>query len=159
MITKKVLLWGMVCCLAACGFTPMYSGEDTDIYVKPISGINGIELRNALWTKFGGRNDVNAKYVLDVKLDKPSTQYKALEQTGDASWQEISLTATYVLTCDGDVIASGTEKASESYTFVPYMVASNAAYNNAVNNTIQVLSEKIGTRAIAETHKYSSEKK
>ncbi len=152
---KKICLLFVLFIMSACGFHPMFSGQDTNIYVEPISGINGIELRNALWTKFGGQHNPDATYKLTVKLSSPNTQYKALERTGDATWQEISMTATYVLTHDGTQIASGTEQAAESYTFVQYLVASNASYNNAVKNTINVLAEKIGTRVIAETLKYS----
>lgn len=143
--------------LAACGFQPMYTSRDTDIYVAPISGINGIDLRNGLNAKFGGVRDANAKYTLTVNLKNPVTRYKALESTGDATWQEIVLTASYTLTADGKQIARGTESASESYTFVRYLVAANASYNNAVQNIIQVLSEKIGTRVIAETYRYEQQ--
>ena len=80
-----------------------------------------------------------------------------MESTGDATWQEIVLTANYTLTADGKQIARGTESASESYTFVRYLVAANASYNNAVQNIIQVLSEKIGTRVIAETYRYEQQ--
>lgn len=152
---KKYILFLL---LSGCGFTPMYSGQDTDIYVPPISGINGIELRNALNAKFGGAHESDATYKLVVKLDKPVTRYKALNPTGDATWQEISINATYTLS-QGDVtIASGRESASESYTFVRYLVAANASYNNAVRNTINVLAEKIGTRAIAETYHLTQQK-
>ncbi len=153
---KKFLLPVVFLSLSACGFTPMYSAQDTDIYVSPISGINGIDLRNALWAKFGGQRDPDAKYQLNITLNNPVTQYKALGQAGDATWQEISLTAHYVLLCDGVNIASGSESAAESYTFVRYLVASNASYNNAVQNTIRVLADKISARAIAETYKYST---
>ena len=156
---KKFLLIAMLVIMAGCGFKPMFSGQDTNIHVEPISGINGIELRNALWAKFGGQHDENATYRLTVKLSAPNTQYKALKRTGDATWQEVSLRATYVLTHNGEQIATGTESAAESYTFVEYLVASNASYNNAVKNTINVLAEKIGTRAIAETYKYSHQDK
>ena len=152
---KKFLLCLTLLCITACGFKPMFSGQDTDIYVAPISGINGIDLRNALWAHFGGQHESTASYTLDVSLQNPITQYKALEQTGDATWQEIILTATYVLSYNGTEIASGTASASESYTFVRYLVASNASYNNAVQNTIRVLAEQIGTRVIAETYKHS----
>ena len=142
-IMKRILAIICVVLCAGCGFRPMFSGADTDIYVAPISGINGIELRNALNAKFGGVHDRTAKYTLTVNLSEPYTKYKALEPTGDATWQEI--------VARGDVqIARGTESASESYTFVRYLVAANASYNNAVQNTITVLAEKIGTRAIAE---------
>ena len=149
---KKIILSLLV--LAGCGFTPMYVGRDSDIYVSPIRGINGIELRNALNAKFGGVHDEKAKYTLTVNLSEPVTQYKALEQTGDATWQEISMSATYKLTdtISGTVLATGTERASESYTFVRYLVASNASYNNAVKNSLTVLADKIGTRAITATH-------
>ena len=152
---KKILLLFVLFAVSACGFKPMFSGQDTDIYVEPISGINGIELRNALWAKFGGQRGPDATYKLLIKLNAPNTMYKAIEQTGDATWQEVSLVATYTLMRDGEQIARGTERAAESYTFVRYLVASNASYNNAVKNTISVLAEKIGTRAIAETYKYS----
>ena len=134
----------------------MYSDNDTDIYVAPIaSGINGIELRNALNTYFGGQKESNAHYTLDVVLDDPTTKYKALEATGISTWQEIVMTAKYTLRAGDTVIATGKESASESYSFVRYLVAANASYNNAVKNTITVLAEKIGNRAIAETYKHA----
>lgn len=153
---KKIIL---LLFLSACGFKPMFSGNDTDIYVAPISGINGIELRNNLNAKFGGQKESNATYTLVVNLSNPSTKYKALETTGDATWQEINVSASYVLSCNGEKLVSGSERASESYTFVRYLVASNAAYNNAVSNMINVLSEKISAKVIAATSQYESKNK
>lgn len=147
---KKLLL---LLFLTACSFKPVFSGNSTDIYVAPISGINGIELRNSLNAKFGGMHEQNAEYTLEVNLQDPITQYKALERAGDAVWQEVKLKATYVLKQGNNVIAKGTESASESYTFVRYLVAANASYNNAVMNTIHQLSDKIGVRVIAEIQK------
>ena len=145
--------------LTACSFKPVFSGNDTDVYVAPISGINGIELHNALNANFGGMHEQNAKYTLTVDLKNPSTRYKAFERTGDASWQEVKLNASYVLKEKGKEIARGSESASESYTFVRYLVASNASYNNAVMNTIHVLAEKISMRVITETQKNNADKK
>lgn len=155
---KKIIL---LLCLTSCGFTPMFVGNDTDIYVAPIKGINGIELRNALNAKFGGAHDESAKYTLTVNMGSPVTQYKARELTGDATWQEVSLTATYTLTetSSGRILVKGSENASESYTFVRYLVASNASYNNAIKNSLVVLSEKISTRAIVATHNLVSGEK
>ncbi len=150
---KKILLFVFLC---GCGFRPMFSGDATDIYVPAIRGINGIELRNALNTKFGGPHGENAPYSLYVTLNNPVTQYKALEPTGAATWQEIRLTARYVLKHNGDVIATGNETASESYTFVRYLVAANASYNNAVSNTITVLADKISARVIAQTYEHEN---
>ena len=152
---KKYLCLLLLC---GCGFTPMFSGSNTDIYVPAISGINGIELRNALNSQFGGQKEPNAPYQLVVSLQSPQTKYKALEQSGSATWQEIQLTADYVLKHGDEKIASGTETASESYTFVRYLVAANASYNNAVTNTITVLANKIGTRAIADIAAYEQKK-
>ena len=81
-----------------------------------------------------------------------------MEPTGSATWQEIQLTAEYVLKHGDEKIASGTESASDSYTFVRYLVAANASYNNAVTNTITVLANKIGTRAIADIAAYEQKK-
>ena len=150
---KKFFIILSITIMTACGFQPMFTGQTTDIYVAPINGINGIELRNALWTEFGNQYTPDAKYTLSVQLHDPTTRYKALTQTGDAEWQEISLSATYTLTQNGKKIASGSENAAESYAFVSYLVASNASYNNAVKNVIRTLSEKISTRVIAETYK------
>jgi len=148
---KKIILF---LCLCGCGFQPMFSGDTMDIYVPVISGINGIELRNALNTKFGGQKTPDAKYSLVVKLNNPITKYKALEPTGAATWQEIALSAKYTIKTGDKEIASGTETAAESYTFVRYLVAANASYNNAVENTITVLADKISARTIAEISKY-----
>ena len=145
--------------LAGCGFTPMFSGNDTNIYVDRISGINGIELRNALNAKFGGAHDTAATYKLVVNLSEPERTYKGLDTTGTATWQAIKLNANYQLFVGDNVIAHGSESASESYTFVRYLVAANASYNNAVQNTISVLADKISSRAIAETQKYEKSKK
>ncbi len=143
--------------LAACSFTPVFSGGDTDIYVAPINGINGIELRNSLNSQFGGIHEQNAKYSLTVNLQEPITQYKALERAGDAVWQEVKLNASYVLKQGDKEIAHGSETAAESYTFVRYLVAANASYNNAVMNTIHQLSDKIGMRVISEIQKTESQ--
>ena len=139
--------------LTACSFKPIFSGDSTDIYVAPISGINGIELRNSLNAQFGGMHDDKPKYTLTVNLQEPVTQYKALERAGDAVWQEVRLNASYVLKQGDKEIAHGTESAAESYTFVRYLVAANASYNNAVMNAIHELSDKISMRAIAEVQK------
>ena len=147
---KRLLLF---LALAACGFKPIFSGDNVDIYVAPISGINGIELRNSLNAEFGGMHDETAKYSLVVDLKEPVTKYKALERAGDAVWQEVRLNASYTLKQGDKEIAHGTESAAESYTFVRYLVAANASYNNAVMNTIHQLSNKIGMRAISEIQK------
>ena len=139
--------------LVACSFKPIFSGENTDVYVAPISGINGIELRNSLNAKFGGMHEQNAKYTLVIDLKDPVTSYKAFERAGDATWQEVKLNASYVLKENDKEIAKGSESAAESYTFVRYLVASNASYNNAVMNTIHLLAEKISMRVITETQK------
>ncbi|HNY25679.1 MAG TPA: hypothetical protein PKJ33_04035 [Alphaproteobacteria bacterium] len=143
----------LVLFLAACGFSPLYSDKQVDVYVAPISGTNGIDLRNALNAEFGGGKDEIAKYKLVIKLDEPTTKYKAIQQTGDATWQEVQLEATYVLSKDKKEIAKSREVAAESYTFVRYLVAANASYNNAVQNSIKILANKIGTRIIVETSK------
>ena len=61
---KKILSLLFCIVLTSCGFVPMYSGQTTDVYVAPISGINGIELRNALWAEFGNQYGTDATYTL-----------------------------------------------------------------------------------------------
>ncbi|MDR1361493.1 MAG: hypothetical protein LBJ18_04335 [Rickettsiales bacterium] len=149
-----VLLFFCPFVLLSCGFSPMYSvGTARDIYVAPITGTNGIDLRNALNAKFGVAGNTNARYTLTVVLSEPLTTYKAIQKTGDATWQEVQLTASYVLKEGDREIAKGKDTAAESYTFVRYLVAANASQNAAVANSIKTLSDKIGTRVIAETNK------
>ena len=147
---KKLIL---LLLLVGCSFKPVFSGDDTDVYVAPISGINGIELRNALNTKFGGVHENGARYTLTVNLREPRTQNEALARSGGATWQEVKLTASYVLKAGNKIITKGSESAAESYTFVRYLVAANASYNNAVANTIRVLADKISMHVITETQK------
>ena len=151
---KKIFLFLM---LTACSFKPIFSGSNTDIYVAPISGINGIELRNSLNSQFGGMHDQTAMYSLTVNLQEPVTRYKALERAGDAVWQEVKLNASYVLKQGNKEIAKGSESAAESYTFVRSLVEANASYNNAVMNTIHQLSEKISMRVISEIQKVENQ--
>ena len=75
---KKVFLLSLLLC--SCGFTPMFVGSDADIYVAPISGINGIELRNALNAKFGGAHDATAKYKLTVNFGNVNTSFIVLTE-------------------------------------------------------------------------------
>ena len=51
--------------------------------------------------------------------------------------------------CKGRVLVKGTEVASESYTFVRDLVAAQASQTNAAQNTLRLLSDKIGTRVAA----------
>lgn len=151
---KKLLLFLL---LTACSFKPIFSGDSTDVYVAPISGINGIELRNSLNAQFGSTHEQNAKYSLTVTLNEPITKYKAFERAGDAVWQEVKINASYVLKQGDNVVAQSSESASESYTFVRYLVAANASYNNAVMNAIHQLSEKISMRVITEIQKQENQ--
>jgi len=126
-------------------------GELRDIYIAPISGTNGIDLRNALRGTWGTDNNISARYALTVNLRNPETIFKALQITGDATWREVRMTATYELRDNetGELLLSAFDTASESYTFVADLVAAQASYNNAVQNAVQVLARKIETRVNA----------
>jgi hypothetical protein len=146
----------MCCVLGSCGFSPIYSGDGVagkthDIYVAPISGTNGIDLRNALKAQFGTDNKPDAPYRLTVDLDAPYTVYKAIQTTGDATWQEVRLTAGYKLAdaATGATVIMGSDQASESYPFVRDLVAATSSYTTAVQSAIRVLSDKIGMRITA----------
>lgn len=152
---KKILIFLF---LFSCGFRPMYQDMSFDIFVEPIkSGVSGIDLRNALNAKFGGSSNNNAEYRLLVKLDEPIKEYKAIEQTGEATWQEIKMIATYTLFKNDKEIAKGREVASDSYSIVRYLIAANAVYNNSIKNAITILSEKIATSVSAEIYSSQNE--
>jgi len=135
--------------LSGCGWTPMHSNsralqvELSDIYIHPIAGTNGIDLRNYLILNWNTPNIPGAKYELRVQLDEPVTILKGLQRTGDATWEEVRLRAFWTLSKDGKVIAQATEAAAESYTFVSDLVSSTASRTNATQNAIQAIGDKI----------------
>ncbi|MCL2748565.1 MAG: LPS assembly lipoprotein LptE [Alphaproteobacteria bacterium] len=152
---KLFCLLSFVLCLG-CGFSPMYSdnvsSQTADVWVAPIYGTNGIDLRNNLNARFGGGNDQeSARYILSVDLRNPDSTFRGLQRTGDATWQEIRMTAKYEVKerDSGKVLVSGTEVAVESYTFVRDLVAAKASQDNAVQNTIRLLADKISMRTAA----------
>ena len=140
---------------AGCGFVPMYSdnrglqAELNDIYIAPIAGTNGIDLRNHLILNWNTVNEPGQKYELRVKLAEPVTIYKGLQRSGDATWEEVRVTASWTLSSDGRVIAGATETASESYTFVSDLVSANASRISATQNVIQSIGNKIEMRVNA----------
>ena len=135
--------------LAGCGFVPMYSeshvlkAELADIYIAPIAGTNGIDLRNHLILNWNTSNIEGAKYTLHVDLREPQTFLKGLQRTGDATWEEVRVTATWRLSRDGETVAQSTETAAESYTFVADLVAAAASRANATRNAIRVIGNRI----------------
>jgi hypothetical protein len=135
--------------LAGCGFAPMYSDnaalqkELEDIYIAPIAGTNGIDLRNRLILAWNTANDKSAKYRLSVKLSDPETIYKGLQRSGDATWEEVRIKASWELKSGDDTIAKSSEAASESYTFVSDLVSANASKTSAIGNAIQEIGNKI----------------
>jgi len=150
---KKLLMCLLV---ASCGFTPMYSdnlsSRTADVWVAPISGTNGIDLRNNLNAQFGGGNvEANSRYILTVDLKSPDNIFKGLQRTGDATWQEVRMTARYELKekDSGNILVTGTEVAAESYTFVSDLVSAKASHDYAVQNTIRLLADKISVRTAA----------
>jgi hypothetical protein len=147
---KKLLAaCSMMLVLSACGFSPMYRGESArgaetaNIYIAPIEGTNGIELRNYLILAWNTPNIPESKYSLSVKLAEPATFYKAIQKTGDATWEEIRITASWTFSRGGEVIAKSSETAAESYTFVSDLVSANASKTSATGNAIRAIGEKI----------------
>ena len=151
--------------LAACGWTPMHDSggelraQTRDIYIAPISGTNGIDLRNSLHASWGIADAATAKYTLAVNMYRPKAILKGLQITGDATWQEVRMTARYELRENetGTVVLTATDTAAESYTFVSDLVAAQASYNSAVQNSIKVLAGKIETRVNAKLTNWDQE--
>jgi hypothetical protein len=88
-------------------------------------------------------NNPGAKYVLRVMLYEPVTVYKGLRRSGDATWEEVRMTAMWSLSDGERVIAKSTESAAESYTFVADLVSANAAKISAEQNAIRSIGDKI----------------
>jgi len=134
---------------AGCGFTPVLSdngrlgAKTRDIYIAPISGTTGIDLRNRLIVAWNTPSAEGARYTLAVKLDNPTTIYKGLQTTGAATWEEVRLEASWTLSENGAVIARSHETASESYTFVSDLISANAAKTTAISNAINSIGDKI----------------
>jgi hypothetical protein len=117
--------------------------ELADIYIAPIAGTNGIDLRNRLILAWNTANEAPAKYHLSVRLNEPETIYKGLQITGDATWEEVRIRASWELKSGEETIAKSSEAASESYTFVSDLVSANASKTSAIGNAIQEIGNKI----------------
>jgi archaellin len=144
MKTSLLLLFLPAC--ASCGFAPMHSAlpaEARDIYIAPIVGTNGIDLRNHLIVAWNTANSGTEKYSLAVRLNEPRTIYKGLQRTGDATWEEVRMTASWTLSRGSETIAKSRETASESYTFVSDLVAANASKAAAVKNATMSVGDSI----------------
>ncbi|MDR0448864.1 MAG: hypothetical protein LBG89_00170 [Rickettsiales bacterium] len=151
----KKLVFVLALLVSACGFEPMYSSNDGRdqldymVHVAPISGTDGIELRNRLRSKLNPFGEPAAPlYKLNVKLLPKDNFLKGVQRTGDATWQEIRLTASYELidAATGKIILSNSESVSESYTFVQNLVAADSAAASATSSAIRILSDKIAGR-------------
>jgi len=155
---RRVKIFLAILCvalIAGCGFRPMHSDGRTmrremqDIYIAPIAGTNGIDLRNQLIAAWSTSNTPGAKYTLVINLHQPRTILKGLQRTGDATWQEIRMRADWELLQDGKVIAKSTEVASESYTFVADLISAHASHIHAMQNAIQMIGSKIESKVNA----------
>ncbi|MDR2268659.1 MAG: hypothetical protein LBD94_00565 [Rickettsiales bacterium] len=146
---KRLVYFLAPCLLSACGWSPMYSdnlilqNRVADIYIAPIAGTNGIDLRNSLILSWNTSNDKSAKYRLSVKLNEPQTIYKALQRSGDATWDEVRITASWTLSEGENIIAKSSETASESYAFVSDLVSASASKTSAIEHAIHSVAEKI----------------
>jgi hypothetical protein len=146
---KKILILPILALLCSCGFAPMYENDTREnlsysVDILPIAGVDGIELRNRLKSElnpFGEPENPKYKLHIDFKTDE---SFKGIQKTGDASWQEIDVRATFKLSDNaGKELFSSRESVSESYPFVDNLISSNAAKKGAVDAAIKVLSEKI----------------
>jgi hypothetical protein len=147
---KKSAALFLTLVLSGCaGWAPMYSdnsslqAKTSDIYIAPIAGTNGIDLRNRLMLGWNTASAGNEKYKLTVTLNDPVTVYKGLQPTGDASWEEIRITASWTLATGAATIARSSETASESYTFVSDMVSADASKTAAMQNAVNSIGDKI----------------
>lgn len=151
---KKVILVFAVL-LSACGFTPMYSDNSGDsktleysVNILPIPGTDGVELRNKLRSNLNPFGEAkNPDYNLQVSLSTGG-RLKGIQRTGDATWQEIIVSANYSLTdaATGKELLKNSDAVSESYTFVENLVAANSASAAATASAIRILSDKISAR-------------
>ncbi len=155
---KKIILF-LVLFLTACGFHPMYSYDSSEniqtktesIFVKPIVGVYGIEMRNYLRTLLNPYGDPKTnKYELIVNLHTNEI-YKGIQKTGDATWIDIQVYADYELKNleTKEVLFKGNDSASESYPVVQDLIAATSSKETATRNAIRVLSENIGIKVQA----------
>jgi len=117
--------------------------ELAEIYIAPISGTEGIDLRNRLTLAWNATAEKNAKYKLAVSLGAAETKYKGLEKSGAATWEEVRMSAAWTLAEGDKRLAAGTASGAESYSFVSDMISANAAKAKAVQNVIRQIGEKI----------------
>jgi LPS-assembly lipoprotein len=133
----------------------MYQSDDGrtqleySVRINPISGTDGIELRNKLRVQLNPFGEpANPLYVLTVKFLPRQNILKGIQRTGDATWQEIRISVSFDLADaeTGKKILSGSDSVSESYTFVQNLVAADSAAASATGSALRILSEKVGAR-------------
>jgi LPS-assembly lipoprotein len=141
--------------LAACGFHPLYGSTSSNpggaeifanIYVEPIEGDAGFELRNTLIDLIdaSGRRTGQQRYALKIAL-LDQLQGAALQNDATITRYNYTLTASYVLTdaTNANTVTSGQVSSLTAYNVVASPYATLIAQKDAQKRAGEELAERI----------------
>lgn len=137
--------------LSACGFHPLYGGGGpssnlSSIYVEPVSGGSGYELRNTLIDLLGSNGEARGKaYRLQITLDE-TAQGVALQNDAAITRYNDSLEVDYVLTdADGKVLTKGSQSGLSTYNVATSPYATLAAQQDSDKHAADDIADRIRT--------------
>ena len=149
-------LYPLILCLAACGFTPLYSSRDPEfaaniasIYVEPIDGVNGIKLRNRLednLLKSGGSQQA-ALYTLNVKISSRE-RYLGIRSDEIATLISSTYTAKVVLTerANNKVLMTDSFSAATSRNVLSDPYSTIVSQEAGEERVFKILADDIATK-------------
>lgn len=156
--TAAVLL--LPALLAACGFQPLYGRSGTasaglaSVYVQPIEGALGQQVRNALLDHVGD-SGVEKRYTLRTQVDK-TVGSQQIARDATTTRAEVVLTATYqLLDADGSPVLNSTARSVAAYNLFDQQYAGTIAQRDAEERAARVMAQDIQTTIAA----YFSRKK
>jgi LPS-assembly lipoprotein len=151
---KVVLAFSTALLLSACGFHPLYAtdGKDTgasrifaSVYVEPISGDAGYEMRNSLIGLLSvSDRATNWRYRLKITL-KDELEGSALQNDASITRYNYTLTANYTLTDTSTetVIKKGQDSSLTAYNVVQSPYATLIAQKDAQRRAGDELASRI----------------
>lgn len=153
----KKLLFSLLL-LTGCGFTPLYSQnntslQDVQITVKPIPNQYGFQMRRIIQNKLQTQNEKAVRqYYLTVEPPSFSAGDKTITSNELASTMQITGKTNYQLqdSKDGKNICSGRITAVSSYSVVRDPYATTVAKNHIQEELAKQLAEQIALDVMAQ---------
>ncbi|MBN2675831.1 MAG: hypothetical protein JXR30_01105 [Alphaproteobacteria bacterium] len=152
---KKIFLLSFFF-IFGCGFHPLYQESSQavleGVFISPISGTRGIDLRQQLRQVFAPHGDVKAPtYRVEVNLHEPRVDLRGVRQDGTATWGTVIAKADVklIFTPDESILLQNQETAFSSYQVLSSVYASMTASEDSYDRATETLGRQIISRVQA----------